>query len=154
MLVGDGQRRVGGQAVLAAQHALGDLRDLDEVHRAGLGKGDSQFARRVAQQREAGAHDLPVFFRVAGRGQRANGGQRAFEAGNGGQLGDQFEEAGLFALAVGGKAQALIDRFAESAIAGEQQRGQSRVSRAGPLPNQSCRERARREARPVRRVPG
>ncbi len=36
--VGDGERGVGGQAVFAAEHALGDLRDLGEVDRAGFGK--------------------------------------------------------------------------------------------------------------------
>ena len=112
--VGDSQRGVGGQAVFASQHALGDLRDLDEVHPAGLGKGDLQLARRLAQQREAGAHDLPVLFGVAGRGQSADGGERGFKAGNSGQSGDQIEDAGLFALAVGREAQALIDLFAES----------------------------------------
>src|ERR1039458_3135620 len=55
--VGDGYRRVRGKIVVALQHALGNLRDLDEVHSPGFGKGDLQFARRLAQQREAGAYD-------------------------------------------------------------------------------------------------
>ena len=98
--------------------------------RAGFGKGDLQFARGVAQQREAGADDLPFFLGVAGWGQVADGGQGGFEAGSGGECGDQFKQAGFFALAVGGEAEALVDRLAEGAIAGEQQRGQMRVGRA------------------------
>ena len=43
-----------------------DLRDLDEVHRASLGEDDVQLAGGVAQQREAGAHDLPFLFGIAG----------------------------------------------------------------------------------------
>ena len=58
--------RVGGQAVFVLEHALGDLRDFDEVHGAGFGEDGSQFACGVAQEREAGADDLPVFFGVAG----------------------------------------------------------------------------------------
>ena len=87
--VGDGHRRVRGKIVVALQHALGNLRDLDEVHSPGFGKGDLQFARRLAQQREAGAYDLPVFFGVACRGQRANRGQGGFEAGYRCERGDQ-----------------------------------------------------------------
>jgi hypothetical protein len=53
--VGDGHGGVGGQAVCAFQHALGDLRDFNEVHRAGFGKDDCSSAaawrKRVKQAR-------------------------------------------------------------------------------------------------------
>ncbi len=124
--VGDGQRGVGGQAVVALEHVLGDLRDLDEVHGSGLGKDDLQLGCGLAQQREAGLHDLPVLFGVARGRQSADGGEGAFEAGNGGERGNQGEEAALFALAVGREAESLIDLLAECAIAGEQQCGQMR----------------------------
>ena len=66
--VGDSNRGVRGEIVVALEHALGNLRDLDEVHSSGFGKGDSQLARCPAQQREAGAHNLPVIFGIACRG--------------------------------------------------------------------------------------
>jgi hypothetical protein len=91
--VGDGQRRVGGQAVFASEHALGDLRDLGEVHGAGLGKGDLQLARRLAQQREAGLHDLPFVFGVAGGGQMRERRPGRLRGRDGGQRGDQIEDA-------------------------------------------------------------
>ena len=38
--VGDSERGVAGKAVFGLEHALRDLRDLNEVHCAGFGKDD------------------------------------------------------------------------------------------------------------------
>jgi hypothetical protein len=62
------------------KHSLSKLRDLDEVDSTGLGKDDFQFACGPAQQREAGAHNLPVVFRVPCGGQFTNSSQRSLEA--------------------------------------------------------------------------
>ena len=67
--VGDGESRFAWLAIFAFQYSLSDLRNFDEVHRSRFGKNCAQFARSVPQQREAGAHDSPIFLGVAGRGQ-------------------------------------------------------------------------------------
>ena len=87
--VGDGQSGVGGLAVFATENALGDLGDFDEVDLGGLGKDDLELRGGVAQKRETGADDLPVVFGVAGWGQGADAGERGFEAGDGGEAGDE-----------------------------------------------------------------
>ena len=63
--VGDGLRGVGGKPVVASEYVERDLRDLDEVGGRGFREDDLQFAGGMAQQREAGAHDVPFFFAVA-----------------------------------------------------------------------------------------
>ena len=143
--VGDGHGGFGGKAVVASKHALSDLRDFDEVDGGGFGEDDLQFGGGMAQQREAGAHDLPVVFGVAGGRQLADGGESGFEAGNGGEAGDQSEELRLFALAVGREAEALVDLLAECAFAGEQQRGKVDAGLARRLQDRRWRERRRGE---------
>ena len=89
-----------------------------------------QFAGSLPQQREAGAHDLPFFFAVAGRGQGAHDGECGVEAGDGGESCDQIEETAFFPLLIGGETQALINLLSECSIAGEQQRGKTHVGLA------------------------
>ncbi len=69
-------RGLGGQTVFASEHVQRDLRDFNEVRGASLSKDHAQLARGVAQQREAGADDLPLFFGVAGGRQIADGGEQ------------------------------------------------------------------------------
>ena len=76
---------VAGLVVVAVEHAESDLRHLDEIGHAGLGKVDLQLCGRMAQQDETCADDLPVFLGVAGGRQGTNGGERGFEAGNSGE---------------------------------------------------------------------
>ena len=47
--IGDGHGGIGGQTIGAFQHALGDLRDFDVVHRGGFGKDHLQLGSGVAQ---------------------------------------------------------------------------------------------------------
>jgi hypothetical protein len=113
--VGDGESCVGGKIVFASEHALGNLRYLGEVHCACLCKGDSQFARCLAQQREAGLHDSPFVFGVADGRQVANGGKGDFKAGDGGKLCDQRANRALPNLprGVDGKPSEVFRPFSE-----------------------------------------
>ena len=75
----------------------------------------------MAEQREAGADDLPFIFGVVGGGQFQNIGESGFEAGDGLEAGYQVEDFVLLAFAVGGESVANVDLFAECGAAGEQQ---------------------------------
>ena len=60
---------------------------------------DLELCGSVAEQGETGADDLPVFIAVAGRGQGTDSGESGFEAGDGGELCDEFEDLSLLLLA-------------------------------------------------------
>ena len=87
--VGKGEGGVGGQTVVTAKDALGDLCDFDEVDRAGFGKDHLELGGGVAQESETGADDLPFVFGVAERGEAADRGEGGFKAGDCIQLCDQ-----------------------------------------------------------------
>ena len=123
--VGDGDGGVGGLAVGVFKDGEGDLRDFNVVDCAGLREDDFKLADGVAEEGEAGADDLPVFVGVAGGGQEADGGEGGFEAGDGGESGNEVEDLSLFALAVGWKAEALIDLLAKAAVEGEDEIGEA-----------------------------
>ena len=59
-VVGDGDGGVGGEIVFAREHALRNLRHFGEVHHSGFSESNFELAGRMAQQDEAGAHNLPV----------------------------------------------------------------------------------------------
>ena len=73
---------VGGLAVGAAEDVEGDLRDLSVVDGAGFSEDDAELGGGVAEERETGADDLPVFVGVAGGRQGADGGESGFEVGD------------------------------------------------------------------------
>ena len=112
--VGDGDGGVGGEAVVASENALGDLCDLDEIDGAGFGKDDLELGGGVAQKGEAGADDLPFVVGVAEGRQAADRGEVGFEVGNGLEAVNEGEEAVLFGLAVGRKAEAFVDRSSKA----------------------------------------
>jgi hypothetical protein len=64
--IGDGLRAIGGQPVVASEYMERDLSDLNEVRGCGLCEDDLQLGDSVTQKREAGAHDVPFLFAVAG----------------------------------------------------------------------------------------
>ena len=66
--VGNGHGGFRWLVIFAAEHAEGNLRDLDEVDHACLSKSDAQISGGPAKHREAGAHDLPFLFRIAALG--------------------------------------------------------------------------------------
>ncbi len=70
---------------------------------------------------EAGADDEPIVLGIARGGQIAHGGERGFEARNRAKTGNQPENPGLLALAIGGKAKADTYLLAEGAVSDEQQ---------------------------------
>ncbi len=122
--VAEGKGGFGRQAVVAFECALGDLCDFNEVHPRSLGEDDLELGGGVAEEGEAGLDDLPVVLGVVKRGQAADGGEGGFQAGNGVEVGNQFQNSRLFGFVIGGKTEALVHLFAESVTTGEEQIGQ------------------------------
>ena len=101
--VSDGHGSVGGKPVVAFEHSLGDLGNLDKVDGRRLRENDLELASGVAQQRETGAYNLPVVVGVTGGRQIADRGQGGFKAGNASQVVNEGKNPRLLRLAIGGK---------------------------------------------------
>ena len=114
--VGDGDGGVGGKPVFAAEDALGDLGDLNEIDGGGFSEDDFELGGGVAEEGETGADDLPVLFGVAERREGADGGEGGLEGWGGGEASDERSEAGFACAAQGcgresvGNAEALSMR--------------------------------------------
>src|SRR5579859_6802546 len=93
--VGDSKSRIAGQAVFILENTKRDLRDFSKIHQADLGKHNLQLCGSIAQQREAGTHDLPVFFGIARRRQRADIVQLFFKARNSAEPLDEIPDPEL-----------------------------------------------------------
>ena len=64
--IGNSERGLIGESVFAFEHILRNLRHFNVVGCAGFGEHDLQLAGGMAQQREAGPHDLPSLHRYSG----------------------------------------------------------------------------------------
>ncbi len=107
---------IAGEGTFAFEDMQGNLGHFNEVNGARLGKDGAQFARRVAQKREGGLHDLPILFGITGRRKFANCCECLFQAVNLIERLNQTRMAQLFNFAISRKSLALVDPLAERAI--------------------------------------
>ncbi len=125
--IGNDERGFGGQLVFAAEDVPGDLRDFNEVNGASFSEHGLQFASGMAEKSEAGAHDLPVFFGIAGGRKFSDAGKRLFKTRHGRELLAQFLHAQLFFDMLFGKAKTFGDLLAEATFAGQQKICQAEI---------------------------
>ena len=81
-VIGDGERRVGGKLIFAAEDFPGNLRDFNEVDGTCFREDGFQLASGMAQKGEAGPNDLPVFVCIASGRKVSDTGKCLFQTGH------------------------------------------------------------------------